>query len=44
MLFFGGFDFAVFAGFGAGAGEDEAFLCCPFVARPERRGSSVMAY
>jgi hypothetical protein len=28
-------------GFGVGAGEEDAFLCWPLVARPERRGSSV---
>ena len=42
MLFLGGLDLAVLVGLGAGAGEEEAFLCWPFVARPERRGSSVM--
>lgn len=31
------------AGFAFGAGEEEAFLCCPLVARPDRRGSSAIA-
>lgn len=38
------FDFAFeapFAGLGFGAGDEEALVCWPFVARPERRGSSV---
>lgn len=39
------FDFAFeapFAGLGFGAGDEEALVCWPFVARPERRGSSDM--
>ena len=34
-------DAAPLVGLGCGAGDDEAFLCWPLVARPERRGSSV---
>jgi hypothetical protein len=33
---------AALAGFGFGAGEEEAFVCWPLVARPERRGSSAI--